>query len=50
MSAAIRIEAAKHRRSSAGRIQYWMITDAWKGLCVYHFTDLLHWEAQPKTS
>jgi Glycosyl hydrolases family 43 len=26
--------------------QYWMITDAWKGLGVYHSNDLTHWIVQ----
>ncbi len=28
--------------------QYWMITDAWNGLGVYHSNDLLHWTVQPE--
>ena len=28
--------------------RYWMITDAWKGLGVYHSDDLTHWVAQPE--
>lgn len=47
-------DAAITDRSSEGpkvfrwKDQYWMITDAWKGLGVYHSTDLLHWVVQPQ--
>jgi hypothetical protein len=28
--------------------EYWMITDAWRGLGVYHSSDLVHWTVQPE--
>ncbi|GEM_PF-333806 len=28
--------------------KYWMIVDTWKGLAVYHSTDLLNWAKQPE--